>query len=149
VSRCGVSAPYSTGTAEKSVEKSRAKFIRCAHVRRARARGTTANVPFSRVSTKPARPSDFGVTSLSTEKSTTPILHRGRPIVSTGRATDSYEFGWHPVLNKSRTRTLSGHKIYGAPRKTCKRTAEFYFGKNSLPARTARRANLFAEFRSP
>lgn len=68
----------------------------------------------------------------SPEKSTTPIPTSGHPIVSAGRATDSYEFGWHPVLNKSRTRTLSGHKIYGTSRKTCKRAAEFYFGKNSL-----------------
>jgi len=40
--------------------------------------------------------------------------------------------GWHPVLNKSRTWTLSGHKIYGTSPKTCKREAKFYFGKNSL-----------------
>lgn len=75
-----------------------------------------------------ARPSE---SLRSSEKSTTPIPTSGRPIVSAGRATDSYEFGWHPVLNKSRTRTLSGHKIYGTSRETCKRAAEFYFGKNS------------------
>lgn len=66
----------------------------------------------------------------SPEKSTTPTS--GHPIVSAGRATDSYEFGWHQVLNKSRTRTLSGHKIYGTSCKTCKHATEFYFGKNPL-----------------
>lgn len=99
--------------------------------RGARPRGTAAAHLVLRVLfTKPARPSE---SLRSRGKSTIPIQHRARSIVSAGRATDSYEFGWHPVLNKSRKRTLSGHKIYGTSRETCKRAAEFYFGKNSLP----------------
>lgn len=127
MSRCGGSAPYST-EAPETVEKSRVKFIRRAH--------TTSTCTWNDCTSRCTRVNEtggeaLGVTSLS-GKIHDPDPTSGRPIVSVGRATDSYEFGWHPVLNKSRTRTLSGHKIYGTSHKTCERAAEFYFGKNPL-----------------
>jgi len=105
------------------VEKSRVKFIRRAHTTSTCTTGTTAHIVV-RASTKPAW--FVRVTSKKTHDSDPASK---RPIVSAGRVTDSYEFGWHPVLNKSRTRTLSEHKIYETSRKTCKCTGILFWQK--------------------
>lgn len=107
---------------ERPVKKSRwTKFIRCMHTgeRSTCARNDTARLVVNARQRSWQGSSELVFSFFRESRKTYGHLwpiprHRnsgGVSIVSVGRATDSYEFGWHPVLNKSRT--LSGRKIYG------------------------------------
>jgi len=90
VSRCGISAPYPTGIS-KTVEKS---WVKCKYS--LRVYDEHVHVERLHISSYARQRSRRGLSESLRflEKSTTPDPASGRPIVSVGRATDSYEFGW-------------------------------------------------------
>jgi len=122
VSRCGISAPYSTGIS-KTVEKS---WVKCKYSLRV----YDEHVERLHISSYACQRSRQGLSESlrfleKRLRSSIGALYRF------GRSCNWFVWIWM-VLNKSRARTLSEHKIYETSRKTCKRTANFYFGKNPL-----------------